>query len=217
MKSLASTLVSLSLLLLARPTLADAAPVCAPCDPSPEPSAAKSEGLIPGLLIGPKLSLVNLPIPAVGLELKALNLFGASFDYGFIPTVNVSDVKATARTWNAAAKVYPFRGSFFLGAAVGRRVLTAKKRDFDGQTFQSIDARLDVTTTFVAPEIGWRWVWGRGFFMGMELAWQFPLSNRVTLSPGTMSDSVRGDLEDIRDVARRGLPSLGLLQLGWFL
>jgi hypothetical protein len=178
----------------------------------------KTEGLIPGLLFGPKLSIISLPTPAVGIELKAWRLFGASFDYGFIPDFTVSNVTLGMKTWNAGAKLYPFRGAFFLAANLSHYKFTGKSTVTDA-TGQPAQARLDISTTSLTPEIGWRWVWTSGFFTGVDLGWQFPLSYNSTLivpagaSPGT--------IKDIRDNAdehvKSGIPSLGLFQLGWFL
>src|SRR5689334_3096649 len=43
----------------------------------------KTEGLIPHVLVGPKLG-VTLPAPSLGVEVKAFRWLGASFDYGLI-------------------------------------------------------------------------------------------------------------------------------------
>jgi hypothetical protein len=176
----------------------------------------KSEGLLPGILFGPKLSVLTLPTPAVGVEVKAYQLFGASFDYGFIPDFTVSGVTLGMQTWNVGAKVYPSRGAFFLGAKLGSYTFSGKSTlNVNGQPAQ---AKLEVSATFLAPEIGWRWVWASGFFTGLDLGWQFPLNYRSTLdvpagvSPGTIKDVH----DNVDKYVKSGIPALGLLQLGWF-
>jgi hypothetical protein len=172
-------------------------------------------GLIPGVLFGPRLSLISLPTPALGLEVKALNLFGASFDYGFIPTFKVSNVSVGLSSWKAGLKVYPFRGAFFLGGALSGYRFRGAKRDSSGTQVE----RLEITTFSLAPELGWCFVTGSGFFTSIELGWQFPRTYRSTLY--VQAGSTPGELKDVRDKAdeylRNGLPVLGLLELGWFL
>ncbi len=177
----------------------------------------KAEGIIPGMVFGPKLSLVNLPTPAFGVEAKFMNLVGASFDYGFIPDVTLSNVTVGMKNWSIGAKVYPFHGSFFLGAAFGGRSFTGSK--IDDSTGTPLKATVDVSSTYLAPEIGWRWVGNSGFFMGMDLGWQFVVSNSTTLTaPAGVSQSTRQDVQDKgNQLGRSGLPILGLLQVGFFL
>ncbi|HYS79905.1 MAG TPA: hypothetical protein VEM76_04315 [Anaeromyxobacteraceae bacterium] len=167
--------------------------------------------------LGPKLSLVNLPTPAFGVEAKFMNLVGASFDYGFIPDVTLSNVTVGMKNWSIGAKVYPFHGSFFLGAAFGGRSFTGSK--IDDSTGTPLKATVDVSSTYLAPEIGWRWVRNSGFFMGMDLGWQFVVSNSTTLTaPAGVSQSTRQDVQDKgNQLGRSGLPILGLLQVGFFL
>jgi len=116
----------------------------------------KAEGIIPGMVFGPKLSLVNLPTPAFGVEAKFMNLVGV----GFIPDVTLSNVTVGMKNWSIGAKVYPFHGSFFLGAAFGGRSFTGSK--IDDSTGTPLKAAVDVSSTYLAPEIGWRWVWNSG-------------------------------------------------------
>ncbi len=199
-----------------RPTDLDT-PVARPKFPPVPQEDTKTEGLIPGILFGPKLSIISLPTPALGVEVKAYQLFGASFDYGFIPDFKAGSVTLGMKTWNVGAKVYPMRGAFFLGASLGGYTFTGKSTvsDVNGQP---VAAKLDISATFIAPEIGWRWVWTSGFFTGLELGWQFPLNYKSTLDvPGGASS---GSIKDVRDNAdkyvKSGLPMLGLFELGWF-
>jgi hypothetical protein len=196
--------------------------------PAPELSQAKKgygkrEGLIPGLLIGPKLSIVNLPSPAIGLELKTLdNLIGASFDFGIIPDVSISGASAGFSDWNVGAKVYPYRGRFFVGALYGSRSFHASAMD----SVTLLTAKLDISSAYIAPEIGWRFVWESGLFMGLDLGWQFVLSHSTTLTvPTGVPASQQASFDDAKKavtdagdiIGDVGLPVLGLVQIGFFL
>jgi hypothetical protein len=209
---------------LAAPAAADdvapapqqSAVAAAPAPQQRETGYGKTDGLIPGVLIGPKLSLVNLPTPGLGVEAKFLdNLLGASFDYGFIPDITISDVTVGMHAWNVGAKVYPFRGAFFLGALYGSRSFTGSKVD----TGTGLKANVDISSNYIAPELGWRWVWQSGFFLGMDFGWQFVTSSTVTLTaPAGISQQTVNDVNSKgNDIGKAGLPVLGLLQVGFFL
>lgn len=170
-----------------------------------------------GFTLGPRLSLVSLPTPSIGVEAKMANLVGASLDYDYLPRLSLQDVKLQLTGWRAGVKVYPFRGRFFLGAAYGSRTFTASKAVTTEGVAES--GKLKVTSTYLAPELGWRFVCPSGFFMGLDLGWQFVVhsSARIDTSTGLPADD-RKDLEDAgKRIGKAGLPELGLLQVGWFL
>jgi hypothetical protein len=182
------------------------------------PGYGKTRGLIPGILIGPKLSIISVPTPSIGLEAKLLgNRLGLSFDYDLLPGVDVGDVEVDYTDWNIGAKWYPWQRSFFVGAALGSRSFGASATATEGGVSETVKA--EVSTTYLAPEIGWRWVWNSGFFMGMDLGYQIVLSSDVTLEiPGVVSLSEES--EDVRDAAddlgKIGFPIVSLLQVGFF-
>jgi len=184
-------------LLVATPALAD----------------TKTEGLIPGVLFGPKLSLLSIPNPGAGLEVKILRHFGASFDYLFLPDITISNVTVNSHLWNVAAKVYPFGGAFHAGLAVGAY-------RFQGTVVDSatgLSGKAVVSSTFIAPQVGWRWVWGSGFFLATDLGWAFPLSfNTSVEAPPQVPSGTLTDIKTNADkYAKIGIPLFGLLQLGW--
>jgi hypothetical protein len=167
------------------------------------------------MVFGPKLSLVSVPTPSIGLEVKlAENRFGLSFDYDLMPSVDVFDVEVGYTDWNLGAKWYPWQRSFFVGASFGSRSFKASATEDTTGT----PLKASVSTKYLAPEIGWRWVWGSGFFMGMDLGYQIVLSSDTTFDFGGFSTS--GEAEDVRDAAddlgKIGLPIVTLLQVGWF-
>ena len=176
----------------------------------------KTSGLLGPVLVGPKLSLIRLPTgPSAGLELKAFGLFGAWFDYGLLPPIKVREFTAEFRTWNVGAKIYPFRGSFFLGCGYGSYTASVKGNLTEND--QPYSARLSASPKFVSPRLGWLWSWQNGFFMSMDLGWQFPLDFKSKLE--VPSGFTAGDLgtaqNDIDKYGKKGLPDLGLLELGW--
>jgi len=174
--------------------------------------ADKTEGAIPGMLIGPKLGIVSFPTPTVGAEAKVAGWFGLSFDYGYVPDFRVKEVTAGWSNWCAGAKLFPFRGSFFLGALYGQRSLKLRLKDSSG-----LDADGRATSRYLAPELGWRFLWNSGFTMGLDFGWQLVTQKSTRLDIPTGFDAQKEkDAQDlIRRAANQGIPVLGLLELGW--
>ena len=80
--------------------------------------APRDSGFIPGVLIGPRLS-VAVPTPTIGVEAKILRYFGLAFDYGLTPKLDISGVSVSYEMWDVAVRVYPFGHTFFVGAVYG--------------------------------------------------------------------------------------------------
>jgi hypothetical protein len=189
--------VALLALLLAAPALAE-----------------KTEGVIPGVLFGPKVGIVSFPAPSVGIEAKLGGWFGLSYDYGYVPDFKVKEVTLGWSNWSAGAKVFPFRGSFFLGALYGQRSLRLRAVD---KSTPPLEASGRITSNYVAPELGWRFIGDTGFTMGIDLGWQLVTSHSARLTiPGGYDAQKEKDVRDLTDaVGKAGIPVLGLLQLGW--
>lgn len=179
--------------------------------PPPAEGYGKTEGVIPGVLFGPKLTLVSLS-PGVGLEVKIGSRLGFSFDYGVLPDVSYSGVKINYRDLAGAVRVYPFAGAFYLGASCGQR--TFKAHSSSGTD----EARVTVDTTYIAPELGWRWIWENGFFLGMDLGYQLVLDHSFKFwTTGAPSASTQKDVNDAGDqIGKIGLPVASLFQVGYF-
>lgn len=182
------------------------------------PGYGKREGLIPGAVIGPKLALVPFPgLLGAGVEAKLLNLVGVSVDYNFFPRVTIADVKASYSDVSVTARVFPWRRSLFIGVALGYRDFTAKQTD--AATKQEFE--VDVKSLYLAPEIGWRFVWSSGFFMGLDVGYQFILSPKTTFTQpaqvSVLSQTTKKDVEDFGDqFGKIGLPIVSLLQFGFY-
>jgi len=191
------TLIAVAALAFAAPALAD-----------------KTDGIVPGILIGPKLGIVNFPTPTIGVEAKIGRWFGVSFDYGLVPDITISNVTVNWNNWYIGGRVFPFQGSFFLGALYGHRSFSGSAVD----TGTGLKGTADASSDYLAPEIGWRWIWDSGLFMGIDLGWQFVTSNSKTVViPGGFDPQKQKDINDATDkLGTAGLPVLGLLQIGFF-
>ena len=169
---------------------------------------AKESGLIPGMLIGPRLSLLALPTPTLGGEAKILRYLGVSFDYGFLPKITVADVSAKYNMWNIAGRVYPFGKTFFVGAVYGHYGIEGAAANGTGTG----SAR--VSSTFLGPQIGGRWIQPSGFFTAVDLAWGFPLSFSSEAS-GDASGKTLEFKQNAEKYLQHGIPFLGLVSFGY--
>jgi hypothetical protein len=184
----------------------------------------KTEGLCGPLLLGPKLTGGGLPLPfRFGIETKFQNLIGLSFDYGLFPTLSISDVKLGAHGWTVAARLYPFRESFFLGVGMGRQTISGERNEEIAGSMTRIEASMD--STLLVPQLGWRWVWDSGLWLGTEIGVQIPISNSGRLStnaPGSAQmtseyQELEDDVESIIDkIGDLPLPQMALAQIGFF-
>jgi len=122
-----------------------------------------------------------------------LNWAGANSD-----TTNASLNKFDA--WEVALRIYPLRGTFFLGVGAGQQVLDASVTDKTSLIPVGGSAR--VQSWVLTPRIGWQWVWSSGFAMGLDFGVQFVVGHTedVFLPPGTTPDVE----QDIRDIVHFG-------------
>ena len=169
--------------------------------------APRDSGFIPGVLIGPRLS-VAVPTPTIGVEAKVLRYFGLAFDYGLTPKLDISGVSVSYEMWDVAVRVYPFGHTFFVGALYGHYGVEAV-----GSTPQG-SGSVRASSNFLGPQIGARWIQPSGFFFGIDLAWAFPLGYSSEASPDPSGTTV-----SIKQTADRylqnGIPVAGLVSVGW--
>jgi hypothetical protein len=170
-------------------------------------SGTKVSGIIPGVLFGPRLS-VAVPTPTLGAEVKILRYFGASFDYGFFPKLNIAGVDVSYSMWNVAARVYPFGDVFFVGAVYGHYGVEASATVAQGSGF------VRASSNFLGPQVGARWIQPSGFFFGIDVAWAFPLgySSEASPDPSGTTASVK---ETADRYLKNGVPLVGLISVGW--
>lgn len=194
-------------------------------EPESESEYGKPVGLLGPVVVGPKFTLLGTPAPfRVGLESKYANLVGLSVDYGFLPTLSFSSVSVKTNGWSLAGRYYPWKGAFYVGVGFGGQTLTGSKSEVVGG--QPVTATIAYSQTFFAPQIGWRWTWHSGFFLGMELGAQVPVGHTVSVTTNAdASIQATQDYKDLRSQVETQadkygntvLPWTGLIQIGYFL
>jgi hypothetical protein len=163
-----------------------------------------------GALVGP-----SLPTPAnVEVLVKFFDVIGIGGSYSFLPrqlshgvlsALALKDVTVDADAWDLDARVFPFSGAFFLGAALGDQHVALAVKDTSGRS------ALDVKTRYVTPRLGWLGVWGPGFSLAFDVGAQLPLRTLIAAS-GAGSQS--GILATASQYARVPQPSMNL-RVGW--
>lgn len=177
-----------------------------------------------GFLVG----VVSLPRP-INLELavKPNDWFAVGVGFSMIPKIKISNGAGEMSAFNAVGRIFPFGGSFYVGAAAGRQSMSIEADDtIRGQ---HVTAMAEHATLFVTPQVGWLFVWDSGFTLGINVGAQISLSStpkvRLRADNGFEVDPtvVGPDAEELREnvhtagkyLARYPLPTLDLLKLGF--
>lgn len=191
---------------------------------SPPAIAPKENPFRLGFLVG----VVSFPRPVnVELTAKPNDWFAVGVGFSMIPKIKVSNGAGEMSAFNAVGRIFPFGGSFYVGAAAGRQSLSLEAEDtVQGQR---VTATAEHGTLFLTPQVGWLFVWDSGFTLGINVGAQLSLSStpkvRVRNDSGIEVDptEVGPDAEDMREnvqtagkyLARYPLPTFDLLKLGF--
>ncbi|APJ04434.1 FecR family protein [Silvanigrella aquatica] len=152
---------------------------------------------------GPTVSFGVFNFFSIGIETQFFEFLELSANYGGISKFNLNNypsisdkinnnrdntpiqsTSASLQHFEVRAVIYPFRTSFFIGAALGNRHLDATINACEftagfGQ-FNScvpLRAHLKIDTQYFAPQIGWQKIWESGFTLGTELGVQIPINS----------------------------------------
>jgi len=203
------------------------APVASRPDPAAREEASSGAPVHAGAMIG----LVSLPRPSdVAVFVRVFDLVSVGLGYSDFPAfianplldlvgANSATTHATLGQFNAVdldLRVFPMRGSFFVGASLGRQSLQGVLTETTLGQPQS--AMLDLTTWYVTPRAGWLWRWDPGFIVGFDVGIQVKLtSDEVVMLPPSATPDIRKRVENLADLgASYPLPSLRL-RIGWML
>jgi len=173
---------------------------------------SKSTGIAGPFLFGPQLSV--LLFPSVGIDTKLYKVVGLSFEYAYIPTIQIPTYGVGVGYNNVSLKLkaYPFRGAFYLGVAYGIRNLVGSKTDslsVSGVS-TSVTVSSSVRTLYWGPHLGWKWVRASGFFMGMELGVELPISvSTATPTTSPAIDSSTPGFSNLQSQVTSGVTTLG--------
>jgi len=149
------------------------------------------------------------------VDLDRVALVGA--EYAFLPTTTISGVSLSSWSVAADARVFPFRGAFFVGARLGH---------------QHIDGTATVTVTgvgsasesvaldgwFVNPRVGFLWHTNPGLAVGVAVGLEVPLSTSTSSASPSLPAGLSIDTglaSAAGTFGRSVLPTVDLLQIGF--
>lgn len=175
--------------------------------------------------ITPSISVLNFPHPLdLGFEVDFEDLIGLKVSKSLQPSYSKDNMDGKINDFNIQARGYPFRGGWFIGAAFGSHSFSGHKREsvngFD------TDFYADGRSNYFYPSTGYKLIFNGGFTLGFEIGWIFPQDGTGSVrtsqdnNPLVYSDPdyqrYHRDAEStVRNYSNRGLPSIGLLELGW--
>lgn len=226
----------------ANPDSSQSAPESTPStEPSPAADSAAAapasgKGIFGDLRFGPSVA-VGVPHPlTAAVDFVYADLFSVSLGSGRFG-VELEDTEIEIRNWDVTARVFPFHGSFFIGAAYGSQGIVGKmKTDIDvesgGVTLKvPTTIRLEIESKYLTPQIGWFARWDSGFTLGFDFGLQMPSGTSSELQTSFENVSAAGEAEvknsaeykknkkDVEDAAemigKKAIPYITLIRLGW--
>jgi hypothetical protein len=188
-----------------------------PSSESNESSTSRTDHLRIGALVG-----VGFPRPlAIEGIVKLERTLALGLEYSALPQISVSDVQVSAWAIAGSARVFPFRGPFFVGLRAGRQHLNAQA-SVSGYGY-TVPVSLGVDTTFLNPQIGFLWTWDPGFSIGIDAGLQIPLTSSTASSvDASMPSAVQQYVSPLQNtmesvagtVGQTVLPTIDLVRIG---
>lgn len=223
-------------------TPAPAAEKPAPATETPAPVAEEQSPATPAasssktLAFGPFVA-VGVPHPlTAGVDVIYADTIGVSFSAGRSGTeIDSTDIEI--RSWDIGVSWFPFGGSFFIGALYGDQGIVGKrtvdlKVDASGIPLTvPTTLRLEITSKYLTPHLGWYARWDSGFSLGFDIGVQLPSSSSSELQTSFAnvsaasetyvrnSDDYKKNKKDVEDAAeligKKAIPYINLIKLGW--
>jgi hypothetical protein len=173
------------------------------------------------LRIGPLVGL-GFPRPlAIEGFAKIEKVVGVGLEYSLLPRMNIAGADTSFKALAVDARVFPFRGAFFLGARVGRQWLDAKTTITVGQ-LGSFTESMSATTWFVNPRLGFLFTWASGITLGVDAGVQFPInptyerSGPATTAGVAQNTGVNQTLASVAGTLGNNVtPTVDLLRVGF--
>jgi hypothetical protein len=189
-----------------------------PVSPASErPAPGEVGGLFGPVRIG-AFGGVGFPRPlSVEGMVKFADVVGLGLEYGALPDITVSGVTASLSAIDVDLRVFPWRGGFFVGVAMGRQELGATATSVLPMGLGSLTERVSADTWLVNPRIGFLWTWPWGLTVGMDLGAQIPVSSSYTNTIPPQFAVSRTATNAAHLLGGDVLPTVNVLRLGLLL
>jgi hypothetical protein len=199
----------------AEPTAADPSAALPPAEAAPRAEAEPETGeFARGVRIG-AIGGVGFPRPLAVeamIKLDRLAAFGA--EYASLPATTIDGVQTSLWSLAADARVFPFRGAFFVGIRAGRQHVDAST-PIAIAPFGSFGETLAIDSWFVNPRVGFLWTWSTGFTLGMEAGLQIPLGVAISSTfPLALDPQAKTTIDTLGNTV---LPTVDLIRIGLLL
>ncbi|APJ02949.1 hypothetical protein [Silvanigrella aquatica] len=186
-----------------------------------EPKGDAEDGLFGSFRIGPMVGFGVTMGPNISIESKLFHYLGFSISYGAYNNLNLFNIPNLQSMINGQStdfqlnsllmnysqlegkiSIFPFGGSFFIGAAYGQRKIEINSVGTINLTITGIPTRLStnfdeivqINSTYWTPQMGWLATWGGkfGWFaVGSEFGVQLTLQSSVTTSTTFLDPTVQ--------------------------
>jgi hypothetical protein len=138
----------------------------------PQKAGQKKENFRIGAIAG-----VGFPRPfAVEGLVKIRRYVAIGGEYSFLPTMSVGPVDVRFKAIAADLRVFPFAGSFFVGAKAGRQWLSGRTSVSVDQINTTFKEGADANTYFINPRVGFLKTWESGITLGIDAGVQIPIN-----------------------------------------
>jgi hypothetical protein len=144
------------------------------------------------------------------IKLDKLVLFG--IEYSALPQITVAGVQASMWALAGDARVFPFKGSFFVGFRAGRQHL-GEYASASVSGLGSLSAMQNIDTTFINPRMGFLWNWGPVAF-GLDAGVQIPLSSSSSNNLPQGVQPPQSVTDFTRFFGQGFVPTVDLLRIG---
>jgi hypothetical protein len=132
-------------------------------------------------------------------------------EYGALPPITIGGVQASLWSIAGDARVFPFRGAFFLGLRAGFEHLGAATT-IVVSPIGSASEELTLDSWFINPRLGFLWISKEGLAFGVEAGLQIPASTAVSSTlPLSLVPSIRSTVDSLGGSV---LPTVDLLRIG---
>ncbi len=174
------------------------------------------------LRFGPLVGL-GFPRPlAIEGFARISDFVGVGVEYSFLPRVDLFGASTSFKAVAADLRVFPFKGSFFIGLRAGRQWLDATATAtlaINGMSSELTES-MDASTWFLNPRIGFLHRFESGITLGIDAGIQLPIAPSFTragpaTSAGLTSDTDRTLASVAGALGNDVTPTVDLLRVGF--
>lgn len=181
--------------------------------------------------------MVGVGVPnlvSFGVTTKLTRFFGIGANVGLIPKVKISyygEATLSYQEVDVYGRIYPFGGSFFLGAGVGYATVAGTFAETVNVTVSGNSAVVDVSSDgkvrslVLTPQLGLFHTFGSGFSLGIDVGAQVPIAPSeisfenhlpAQVPPSYAANANEQTRSTLQRIGQQVVPTLNL-RVGWLL